>query len=155
MTTLQNDPLAPENRTHHQPHLRAVTHDPPHHDPEPRDTLTREAFAREAYAREARMRDPLARDLVARDGTGHEPLGRDVRAREAFARVGTGAHREISHDDLQLLRLLATGLPMDSVARRLDLSERTVRRRTRAACDRLGFGTAVEAIVWAARRGLL
>ena len=47
------------------------------------------------------------------------------------------------------------GLPVDSVARRLDLSERTVRRRTRAACDRLGFGTAVEAIVWAARRGLL
>ncbi len=70
-------------------------------------------------------------------------------------RVGRGVHREISHDDLQLLRLLATGLPVDSVARRLDLSERTVRRRTRAACDRLGFGTAVEAIVWAARRGLL
>ena len=49
--------------------------------------------------------------------------------------------REISHDDLQLLRLLATGLPVDSVARRLDLSERTVRRRTRTVCDRLGFGT--------------
>ncbi|MEV8377168.1 LuxR C-terminal-related transcriptional regulator [Kribbella sp. NPDC056861] len=82
-------------------------------------------------------------------------LGQDVRAREALVRTGRGAHREISHDDLQLLRLLATGLPLDSVARRLDLSERTVRRRTRAACDRLGFGTAVEAIVWAARRGLL
>jgi DNA-binding NarL/FixJ family response regulator len=101
------------------------------------------------------MRDPLTRDLVAREGATHEPLGRDVRSREALARLGRGAHREISHDDLQLLRLLATGLPMDSVARRLDLSERTVRRRTRAACDRLGFGTAVEAIVWAARRGLL
>ena len=64
-------------------------------------------------------------------------------------------HREISHDDLQLLRLLATGLLVEAVARRLELSERTVRRRTRAACDRLGFGTAVEAIVWAARRRLL
>ncbi len=89
------------------------------------------------------------------EADGREELGREVRAREALARVGRGAPREISHDDLQLLRLLATGLPMDSVARRLDLSERTVRRRTRAACDRLGFGTAVEAIVWAARRGLL
>ncbi|TDO30708.1 regulatory LuxR family protein [Kribbella sp. VKM Ac-2527] len=66
-----------------------------------------------------------------------------------------GLQREIGHDDLQLLRLLATGLPMDGVARRLGLSERTVRRRTRAACDRLGFGTAIEAIVWAAHRGLL
>jgi DNA-binding NarL/FixJ family response regulator len=70
------------------------------------------------------------------------------------ARRGT-LHREISEDDLQLLRLLSTGLPVEAVARRLDLSERTVRRRTRSACDRLGFGTAVEAIVWAARRGLL
>jgi DNA-binding NarL/FixJ family response regulator len=63
--------------------------------------------------------------------------------------------REIGYDDLQLLRLLATGLPVEGVARRLGLSERTVRRRTRAVCDRLGFGTAVEAIVWAVRRGLL
>ncbi|WP_203590265.1 LuxR C-terminal-related transcriptional regulator [Streptomyces sp. SID13031] len=137
MTILQNDPLAPENRD--QPHPR-----PP--EPHLRDV------SRDLHALD---HDPLNRDLAAREVPPHEPLGRDVRAREALARVGRGAHREISHDDLQLLRLLATGLPMDSVARRLDLSERTVRRRTRAACDRLGFGTAVEAIVWAARRGLL
>jgi len=75
---------------------------------------------------------------------------------EGGSRSGNaGLHREIGHDDLKLLRLLATGLPMDGVARRLGLSERTVRRRTRAACDRLGFGTAIEAIVWAAHRGLL
>ncbi|GAA1618302.1 LuxR C-terminal-related transcriptional regulator [Kribbella alba] len=69
--------------------------------------------------------------------------------------AGPRVRREIGHNDLQLLRLLATGLPVESVARRLDLSERTVRRRTRAACDRLGFATTVEAIVWAARRGLV
>jgi DNA-binding NarL/FixJ family response regulator len=85
----------------------------------------------------------------------NETLAREALPYRGDPRRGRGVHREISHDDLQLLRLLATGLPVDSVARRLDLSERTVRRRTRAACDRLGFGTAVEAIVWAARRGLL
>ena len=64
-------------------------------------------------------------------------------------------HREMSREDFELLRLLAIGLSLESVARRLDLSERTVRRRTRALCDRLGLGTPIEAIVWAARRGLL
>jgi len=64
-------------------------------------------------------------------------------------------HREMSLEDLEVLRLLATGLSLESVARHLDLSERTVRRRTRALCDRLGVGTPIEAIVWAARRGLL
>ena len=82
-------------------------------------------------------------------------LHNEILPRARRAPHGETRHREISHDDLQLLRLLATGLPVESVARRLDLSERTVRRRTRAACDRLGFGTAMEAIVWAARRGLL
>ena len=64
-------------------------------------------------------------------------------------------YREMSLEDLELLRLLATGLSLESVARRLDLSDRTVRRRTRALCDRLGLDTPIEAIVWAARRGLL
>lgn len=62
---------------------------------------------------------------------------------------------EMSREELELLALLATGLSLESAARRLDLSERTVRRRTRALCDRLGLGTPIEAIVWAARRGLL
>jgi len=150
-------PLTAENRSQSHPrdrsdfpHLREVGRDP-----QPSDTLTREAFAREASARESRALTPVLPDARTWEADGREELGREVRAREALTRVGRGAPREISHDDLQLLRLLATGLPMDSVARRLDLSERTVRRRTRAACDRLGFGTAVEAIVWAARRGLL
>ncbi|MEU8299885.1 LuxR C-terminal-related transcriptional regulator [Micromonospora sp. NPDC048909] len=57
--------------------------------------------------------------------------------------------------DLRLLRLLATGLPLETVARRTALSERTVRRRVRAICDRLGVTTPIEAVVWAARRGML
>jgi DNA-binding NarL/FixJ family response regulator len=61
----------------------------------------------------------------------------------------------LSREDIALLRLLAQGVPLDAVARRLRTSERTVRRRERAICDRLSVGTPIEAVVWAARQGLL
>jgi len=61
----------------------------------------------------------------------------------------------LSRDDLELLKLLATGLPLDVVARRMRTSDRTVRRRSKGICDRLGVGTPIEAVVWAAKRGLL
>ncbi|MCP2164218.1 LuxR C-terminal-related transcriptional regulator [Goodfellowiella coeruleoviolacea] len=61
----------------------------------------------------------------------------------------------LDEQEVRLLSLLADGLPVDSVARRLQLSSRTVRRRTRAICDQLGVRAPVQAIVWAARRGLL
>ncbi|EIF00933.1 LuxR C-terminal-related transcriptional regulator [Saccharomonospora glauca] len=56
--------------------------------------------------------------------------------------------------DVELLRLLAKGLPLDAVARRVGLSERTVRRRVRGVCDRIGVSTRIEAVVWAVRHGL-
>lgn len=64
-------------------------------------------------------------------------------------------HLPPTGDDLRLLALLADGLPMDAVARRLELSERTVRRRTRALCDRLGVSTPIQAVVWAVRNRLI
>jgi DNA-binding NarL/FixJ family response regulator len=66
-----------------------------------------------------------------------------------------GLATELSHQDVELLKLLAGGLPLDSVARRLGTSERTVRRRVKAVCDRLGVGTSIQAVAWAARRGLV
>jgi DNA-binding NarL/FixJ family response regulator len=61
----------------------------------------------------------------------------------------------LSADDVRLLALLAQGLPLDAVARRLDMSERTLRRRIRGICDRLRVPAAISAVVWAAKRGLL
>jgi DNA-binding NarL/FixJ family response regulator len=61
----------------------------------------------------------------------------------------------LTKDELTLLALLSHGMSTDRVARRLGLSERTVRRRIRAICDRLGVATPVEAVVWAARRQLV
>ena len=54
-----------------------------------------------------------------------------------------------------MLRLMADGDTVEAVARRLGVSERTVRRRVRAACEAAGVDTTVEAIVWAVRGQLI
>ena len=61
----------------------------------------------------------------------------------------------LEREDIDLLALFAEGLPLDTIARRLELSDRTIRRRLRSICDRLGFATPIQAVVWAARRGLV
>lgn len=61
----------------------------------------------------------------------------------------------LDEQEMELIRLLAEGLTTDRIARRLRISERTVRRRTRALCDRVGVPTAVQVVVWAARQGML
>ncbi|MFC4057282.1 LuxR family transcriptional regulator [Planomonospora corallina] len=73
------------------------------------------------------------------------------------ARRGPLAVREadLSDEDLVLLAELAKGVTVDRVGRRLDISGRTVRRRLRGICDRIGVATAIEAVAWAARRRLI
>jgi DNA-binding NarL/FixJ family response regulator len=63
--------------------------------------------------------------------------------------------RSLRADEVAVLTLLAEGHPMETVARRLAVSERTLRRRTRAICDVLGVASPITAVAWAARRGLL
>jgi DNA-binding NarL/FixJ family response regulator len=62
---------------------------------------------------------------------------------------------ELAGEDAELLGLLASGLMIGAVARRMHLSERTVRRRLRSLCDQLDVATPVEAVVWAVRAGVL
>jgi len=61
----------------------------------------------------------------------------------------------LDEPDIALLRLIADGLPLDAVARRLQLSDRTVRRRLKSIRDRLGVDSSIQVIAWAARRGLV
>ena len=72
-----------------------------------------------------------------------------------YSPASSGLATELSHQDVELLRLLAGGLPLDAVARRMGKSERTVRRRVRGICDQLGLRTSIQAVAWAARRGLV
>ena len=60
-----------------------------------------------------------------------------------------------SVDDLLLLSLFAEGTCIAGIARRLDLSERTIRRRSRELCDRIGAHATIQVVAWAARRRLI
>jgi DNA-binding NarL/FixJ family response regulator len=54
-----------------------------------------------------------------------------------------------------LLQGLADGLSMNAVARRCGLSPRTLRRHMRSLCDRIDVRSPIQAVAWAARRGLV
>ncbi len=62
---------------------------------------------------------------------------------------------QLTDQELRLLALLANGLSTDAVARQLGLTERTTRRRVRLVCDRIGVEKPIQAVVWAARSGVL
>ncbi|MBM7518694.1 helix-turn-helix domain-containing protein [Nocardioides nitrophenolicus] len=57
--------------------------------------------------------------------------------------------------DLEILSLLAHGLTIDAIGRRLGMSDRTVRRRIRTIADDLGVDSSIEAVVHAVRLGLI
>ena len=63
--------------------------------------------------------------------------------------------RILDHTDIEILTFLAEGMTLGAIGRRLDLSERTVRRRLRGICDDIGVGSPIAAVVWAVRRGVL
>jgi DNA-binding NarL/FixJ family response regulator len=84
-------------------------------------------------------------------------LARAPQRRSTCETRDSGARRQplVSTDELAILRLVAEGLPIDAVAHRLDTSPRTVRRRMRNLCDRIGATCTIQAVVWAARRDLV
>lgn len=61
----------------------------------------------------------------------------------------------LSDLEIKIVRLMADGYEIDAVARRLNLSGRTIRRRTQEMRDRLGARAPIQVVVWAAKRGLI
>ena len=55
----------------------------------------------------------------------------------------------LTEGDQALLAALALGHTLESVAHDMDISVRTLRRRIRSVCSRLGVANHVQAIVWA------
>lgn len=63
--------------------------------------------------------------------------------------------RRLSDSDIRVLAEMASGAPTEAAARNLELSTRTLRRRLRDICDKVGVGTTIEAVVWAVRNEVL
>jgi DNA-binding CsgD family transcriptional regulator len=95
------------------------------------------------------VRDPYV--VRPRQWAGHDRRPRLVPSAEGTP-TETGG---LNAADIHLLGLLAEGLPLEAVGRRLDLSDRTIRRRARSVCDRIGVRAPIQAVAWAARRGLI
>lgn len=79
----------------------------------------------------------------------------NVGSPDVSPRHGNRKDSLLTEDELAILRLAAEGLPLYSVARHVGMSPRTVRRRLRNLCDRLGVTHPIQAIVWAARHRLI
>ena len=62
---------------------------------------------------------------------------------------------ELSQRELEVLQLLAEGLPNKTIARRLDISEHTVKFHVNAIMGKLGAQSRTEAAMRAARAGLI
>jgi DNA-binding NarL/FixJ family response regulator len=60
-----------------------------------------------------------------------------------------------SADDVLILRLLSEGHTTEAVARRQEVSERTIRRRLRTIADEIGVDSTIEAVVYAVRSRLI
>lgn len=67
----------------------------------------------------------------------------------------SAATAHLADNQVRVLALLASGATTDAAARSLGISPRTLRRRCRDICEQVGVQTSVEAVVWAARSGLV
>lgn len=61
----------------------------------------------------------------------------------------------LTEQELRVLEFLAAGWTYPAAANRLNMSDRTLRRRITVACHKLGVSTRIEAMVEAARQGLI
>jgi DNA-binding NarL/FixJ family response regulator len=81
-------------------------------------------------------------------------------SRDAMARIIRGQRPEVarpavSDREVEVLQCLADGMPIPAIARKLDLSQHTVRNHLRAVMAKLDVHTSLDAVVHGARAGLV
>ena len=75
-------------------------------------------------------------------------------ARTLLGRRGNGAAVQLTSREAELLRLVKDGLATKQIARRLEISERTVKAHLTSAFSRIGVSDRTQAALWAERNGL-
>jgi DNA-binding NarL/FixJ family response regulator len=84
-----------------------------------------------------------------------EDFNRSLRGISAESAQAEDLIHPLSEREMEVLRLLATGLPNKDIARLLFISECTVKTHVEHIINKLGVSDRVQAAVWAARQGLL
>lgn len=115
--------------------------------PTPRAYLLRDASAEELVAAVRAVEVGL---VVLDPSLAHARA--DPADGEPDANLGAG---RLTERELEVLRLIALGLPNKGIALRLAISEHTVKFHVGAILSRLGAASRTEAVMLAARRGLL
>ena len=90
------------------------------------------------------------------------PMGRVFRARPASLTARSGVEDEgeayeepLTAREVEVLELLAEGLPNKSIAARLGISDQTVKFHVASICGKLGAANRTDAVRRAVRRGLI
>jgi DNA-binding NarL/FixJ family response regulator len=83
------------------------------------------------------------------------PLAAGSLAMPAALGVAPPSSEPLTARELQVLQLVAQGLPNKGIARRLGISENTAKFHVASLCGKLGASSRTEAVTLAARRGLI
>ena len=75
-------------------------------------------------------------------------------ARELLAARSEERHAELSKREREVLGLVAEGLPNKLIARRLEISEKTVKAHLTSVFQRIGVTDRTQAALWAQRHGI-
>jgi DNA-binding NarL/FixJ family response regulator len=85
---------------------------------------------------------------------GHAPLAPRAAAAVLAARADRRSVEDLTGREREVLGLVAAGLANKVIARRLEISERTVKGHLTNVFQRIGVTDRTQAALWAARRGL-
>lgn len=106
----------------------------------------------------ATMADARASGIEADAILMSTPVGRAFAARPASVDelAGSDAYEEpLTAREVEVLQLLAEGLPNKSIAARLGISDQTVKFHVASVCGKLGAANRTQAVRLAVRRGLI